>query len=410
VERFIGIVGLEEILMGPEVNRLGWKNPRVLATAGGLLVGASRTAAEVNSQVASISTPQADHYIGEEVRIEKNGWNNILTKFDDSNFWQTWSYGAVRWGEHNLAHVVLRKGSEILAAAQVIIIRIPLIGAGIAFVKWGPLWQPRGKKRNPDIFRQMLRTLRDIYAVRMGLLLRVFPHDLEDGTRVMRSILAEEGFENDLSGGLPKTAVIDLSYSLGELRSSLKRQWKQNLRAAERNQLEIIEGVDNDLAEIFLQLHREMKRRKGCRQIQHAAYLLDVQTDLPAALKMTILICEHLREPVAGLAVSMIGSRALAVFAATGDKGLDLRGSYLLHWRMVEVLKARNFRWYDLGEMDHKMLPGISQFKAGLAGKLGRETEYVGQFHACQSTMSSLLVRAGDKLRPIYDMVKSKLS
>jgi lipid II:glycine glycyltransferase (peptidoglycan interpeptide bridge formation enzyme) len=256
----------------------------------------------------------------------------------------------------------------------------------------------------------MLRTLRDIYAVRQGLLLRVFPNDFEDGTGVMRSILAEEGFGKDQSVGWRGTALIDLSYSLDELRKSLKRQWKQNLKMAERNQLEIIEGVDDDLAEVFLRLYREMRRRKDSPQIPNVAYFRDVQRDLPDPLKMSILICKHLGDPVAGLVVSPMGFRALAMFAATGDKGLDLRGSYLLQWRMLEALKAKNVRWYNLGGINHKAYPGTSQFKAGLAGELGWEVEYVGQFQACESTINNLLVKMGEQLRATYGVVKWRVS
>jgi len=373
-------------------------------------MGARGTATEVKSQVALISTPQANHYIGEEVRIDKDVWTNILREFDDSSFWQSWSYGAIRWGEHNLSHVLLKKGSEILAAAQVIVIRTPLIRAGIGYVKWGPLWQLRGRKRNPDVFRQMLRTLRDIYAVRQGLLLRVFPNDFEDGTGVMRSILAEEGFEKDQSVGPIWSGRIDLSYSLDELRRNLKQKWRKHLKIAERNQLEIIEGVDDDLAEVFLRLHREMRRRKDSHQIRDVAYFRDIQRALPDPLKMRILICKHLGEPVAGLVVSQMGSSALAVFAATGDKGLDLRGSYLLQWRMLEALKAKNVRWYNLGGINHKAYPGTSQFKAGLAGELGWEVEYVGQFQACESTINNLLVKMGEQLRATYGVVKWRVS
>jgi len=226
----------------------------------------------------------------------------------------------------------------------------------------------------------------------------------------MRSILAEEGFEKDQSVGPIWSGRIDLSYSLDELRRNLKQKWRKHLKIAERNQLEIIEGVDDDLAEVFLRLYREMRRRKDSPQIPDIAYFRDVQRDLPDPLKMRILICKHLGDPVAGLVVSLMGSSALDVFAATGEKGLDLRGSYLLHWRMLEALKAKNFRWYDLAGINHETHPGTAQFKAGLAGKLGCEIDYVGQFKACESTMSNLLVKMGEQLRATYGVVKWRLS
>ena len=31
-------------------------------------------------------------------------WSAMLDLFDDANLYQTWSYGAVRWGRKNLSH------------------------------------------------------------------------------------------------------------------------------------------------------------------------------------------------------------------------------------------------------------------------------------------------------------------
>jgi hypothetical protein len=44
---------------------------------------------------------------------------------------------------------------------------------------------------------------------------------------------------------------------------------------AERNQLEVIEGVDDDLAKVFLRLYGEMQRRKGTPQSRDIAYFRD---------------------------------------------------------------------------------------------------------------------------------------
>jgi hypothetical protein len=336
-------------------------------------------------------------YIAEEARLGNEVWTGILEGFEDACFWQTWAYGAAHWGERRLRHVLLRQGGEIVAAAQVIVIKIPLVGAGIAVVKSGPLWRLRGRERNPQAFRRMLRALREVYAVRQRLLLRVELDDYEDETGALRAILSEEGFEQE--GGVERTTVVDLSYSLEELRKSLKRQWKQNLRRAESNQLEIIEGTDDKMTEDFLRVHRDMQKIKGLRRIRDIRYLGYAQRSLAIQGKLRLVNANFRGKPVAGLVISSVGPKALLVFAATGNKGRELRASYLLHWRMLETLKARGFRWYDLG--------GVCQFRAGLAGKLGREVECVGQFHACRSTASRLLVKIGDRLRPSHETLKS---
>lgn len=347
-------------------------------------------------------TPSEGAYVVETDRVGKHAWDNILQNFEDANLMQTWSYGATRWGEDNLSHVLLKRDGEVVAGAQSVIVKLPFLSAGMAYVKWGPLWQLPGRGRNLETFRQMLCALREVYVLQRGLLLRVFPAGTEDGIGTLRSIFKEEGFERDLSIGTPRTAFVDLSYSLEELRSSLKPTWRRNLTLAERSQLTVIHGVTDELLDIFVGLYREMRNRKNMiGQVSIDLYKA-IQRDLPDGLKMRVMIGEHQGVPVAGLLVPWLGETAQNHLAATGDKGLHLRASYLLHWRMLEWLKAHGCRWLDLDTLNHQKYPGVSQFKLGFAGRLGREAEYLGQFESCTSAASYLSVKLGERLRTTY--------
>jgi len=359
--------------------------------------------------VVATSPGLVSTYKAEMAQCGPETWTDILQRFDDANIIQTWSYGAARWGVQSLSHVLLKQGVEVVAAAQAIIIRVPLIGGGMAYVKSGPLWQLRGRERNLEVFRQMLRVLRHIYVVRQGLLLRIFPNAIDDGTGVMRSILKDEGFERDQSVGPRKTAIIDLSYSLEELRTSLKKSWRHNLARAERSGLKVIGGISDELLETLIALYKQMQARKGPVPIPDIDYFRDIHRDSPDAFKIWITICEHEGESVAGVAVSLIGAAAIHWLAATGDRGLDCRASYLLHWQMLEWLKARGCRWYDLNCINPETHPGTYQFKTGLSGRLGKEVEYLGQFQACENRMSLWSVKAGEQLRRTYDGIKVAL-
>src|ERR1039457_5385501 len=79
-------------------------------------------------------------------RVNQADWHRHLQGFADANIYQTWSYGATRWGENSLSHLVPKNGSEILGLAQLRIVRAPVIGSGIAYLRWGPLFhQSRGE-------------------------------------------------------------------------------------------------------------------------------------------------------------------------------------------------------------------------------------------------------------------------
>ncbi|MGO8786801.1 MAG: lipid II:glycine glycyltransferase FemX [Terriglobia bacterium] len=337
-------------------------------------------------------------------RASPEEWASILQNFRDANLFQTWPYAAVRWGEKRLAHVVLKRGREIAAAAQVVFMKVPLFSAGLAYVKWGPLWHTRGAAAPLDILHKMLAALRTIYACQGRMLLRVSPWEFEDQER--HAIIHGAGFKVNSAAERVRTAVLDLSYSMDELRASLSRHWRYNLRLAEKNELEVREGFTDALIEDFFTLYDDMRQRKGKGKIPRMKYLSHVQRELPEPLRLRIMICRHAGLPVAGLVVSAMGSKAFAVAAATGTSGMDLRGSYLLQWRMIRWLKDQNVLWYDLARINEKTHPGTTQFKLGLAGKLGITVNYLGEFEAYESTASHLVVGAADRLRLIVSRAR----
>lgn len=338
-------------------------------------------------------------YIAEIDRITEAEWSELLTRFDDATLNQTWSYGSVRWGEANLSHVVLKKEGEIVAAVQLRIVKLPAIKGGIAYISWGPMWRTRAKQRNIEYLRQMLRALLTEYSVRRGLLLRIFLNvfDCDVDSDLIRSIFNEEGFQCTLSPY--RTFLLNLEPSLEQLRSNLSKDWRKNLRKAESHNLRIIEGSEDKLYETVSTLYKEMLGRKGFVPLMDVNQFGMMQGDLPDFLKMRIMMCELDGEPIAALVGSGLGDIGIELVAATSERALRVNASYLLRWRMVEWLKEHGCCLYDLGGIDPTKNPGSYQFKAGLAGKCGKDTRHIGQFEACQNLLSSFVVKVGDRVR-----------
>ncbi len=344
----------------------------------------------------------SSEYTLEIDKVSEAEWAELLLGFEDANIYHTWTYGSLRWGEKNLSHIVLRKGSEVLALAQTRIVKLPVVGRGIGYITWGPLWRPNGKTASAENLRLILRALRNEYVTRRGLLLRVLPN--ETGMSVdaaeIRSIFQREGFR--LAATYHRTLLLDLGPSMQELRNNLTKEWRRELRIAESNGLSLIEGTGDDLYDSFSVLYREMVARKGFMPGVDIDEFRSIQRDLPEPLKMRIMICALDTTPIAALVGSLVGEKGIYLLGATGDNGLRLKGSYLLQWRMVEWLKTRGARWYDLNGYDPESHPGTSTFKAGLAGKhAGKEVCHIGRFDACQSVVSYALVSAGDGIRAV---------
>src|SRR4030067_1614283 len=80
--------------------------------------------------------------------IDKSTWHDLMLKFDDASFYQTWSYGAISWGESSLSHLVLMKEERAVAIAQMRLVRIPLLKAGVAYITSGPMWKGKDEQGN----------------------------------------------------------------------------------------------------------------------------------------------------------------------------------------------------------------------------------------------------------------------
>lgn len=354
-------------------------------------------------------TRHIDNCCAEVDSVRQNEWDDILQTFDDRFLMQTWTYGSVRWGENSLSHVVLRKCGKIVAASQAVIIKIPFLPVGLAYVSYGPCWQPSGQPRDLDNFRRMVQVLYQIYAVERGLVLRIFPNEVESGSGELRAILESEGFRKDLYDPPMGTVLLDLSYPLEELRQSLKKRWRHNLVLAERNTLSVTRGVDGDSFRELMVLYEEMKRRKTLETIPDIRYFERIQRDIAAPFKMMCMICRHKGIPVSGAAVSKVGNSAVLIVAATGNRGLTLRSSYFLQWQVLKWLKSSNVRHYNLFGINQETHPGTYQFKSGLGGKLGSEIDYVGAYESANHPITRFSFQAARRGREIVPRLKRKL-
>ena len=329
--------------------------------------------------------------------VGKSEWKNLLPLFTDATIYQTWSYGAVRWGEKNLSHIVLKNDNQVVGLAQATIRKAPLINAGIAYVPWGPLWQKKEDENNVEHLRHLIKALKDEYTLRRGLLLRITPHYYaNEGNDDVCSILKGEGFTKNASLALYRTLIVDISPTLSEIRKKLNQKWRNQLNRSEKNSLTIVEGNTDELYQIFLNLQNEMlKRKKYEPGVDYDAFR-EIQKDLPGPLKMRIIICLYEGEPVTATIGSAIGNTGIYLLGATGNKGLQLKGAYLSQWLMIQWLKDQGCRRYDLGGINPDSNPGVYHFKAGLSG---RDVQHLGQFEISQCQLSKSIVTSIEGLR-----------
>ena len=340
-------------------------------------------------------------YSSEVDAVDEETWYRLLGQFEDSNIYQTWAYGLVRSGRRNISHLVLKAQGRVVAMAQCRIERVPLIRAGIAYVMWGPLWRTRDSRPQVRVFRQAIRALRNEYAGKRGLLLRLYPVLFEDESSCCLSILEEEGFGRMKEDKPARTILMDLSPALDEQRKGLRPHWQRELKVAEKQKVEILEGVHDEMFEMFIGIYKEMVARKKFREPNDIQEFREIQRRLPAEFKMKLMLCRSSEGPCAGLIASIVGGTAIYLFGATSTVGMKIRGSYLLQWKLIEYLKMNGFPRYDLNGINPEVNPGTYKFKTDLAGDKGRDVCFLGRFESCESIVSLACVDMGRRLRAV---------
>jgi lipid II:glycine glycyltransferase (peptidoglycan interpeptide bridge formation enzyme) len=331
-----------------------------------------------------------------QVEVDKTTpaeWSPMLDLFEDANIYQTWAYGAVRWGSKNLSHLVFKRDGEVVGIAQLRIVRPTSLKFGMAYLRWGPICHRRGTELETEVFLRMAEALHEEYVVRRGLLLQIIPNAFVGSVRAEMFQSAFSKFSEEPAGrsNVYRTFVLDLTPSLEQLRKKLDPKWRNKLSGAEKSGLTINAGSGSDQYRAFSEMYKQMRNRKAFETTIDIEEFRRIQIDLPENQRMRILICEQQGKPVAGVVVSAMGDSAIYLLGATSDDGLKAKGSYLLQWTVIQWLKEGGVRWYDLCGIDPEGNPGVYQFKKGFSGA---DIYQLTPLAACDNTFSSIAVKA----------------
>ncbi len=297
-------------------------------------------------------------------------WSASMNTFADANIYQSWAYGSVRWGERALSHVVVRAEDEVVAMAQLRILRPAGFPFGIAYLRWGPLCQKRGYELNTEALDHIADALHQEYVLRRGLHLEVLPNAFAGSprARAFEDAFGRYRQSRTFTNEQYRTLVLDLRVPLEDLRKQFDKKWRNQLNAAERNGLDVGQGESDDLFSELCEIYREMRLRKDFHSGVEIQDFVRIQQRLPSNQRLSLFIAYKDRQPLAALAYSAMGESAIYLLGATSASGMRMKASYLLQWHALRSLQERNILHYDLGGIDPISNPGVHHFKNGMGG------------------------------------------
>jgi len=336
--------------------------------------------------------------------VSPEAWTAEIARFADGSFAQAPSFLASKWGAHRVRCCVVRRDGALIGGAALRIFAPPVLGRGLAYVKFGPLWRRCGKPASADDHRFVVEALFEEFAVRQGHMLTVVPRPNPDHAEAEAERLRELGFRVRRPNPDPERFLVDLSLPPEEQMASLGQKWRYNLRRAGKAGLEVREVPGREGTAAFARLYGAMLERKRIDS-PDAVDDLDMLADgLPAGLRPRTALAYHGDRAVAGAVFGTFGDTAHYLYGASADEAPALCAGYALQWWLVERLSGNGARWYDLGGSPQDSR--LRQFKAGLVGRRGAVIAMPDEFDAWSGPLGRV---SADAMFAIRDL-RARLS
>lgn len=324
-------------------------------------------------------------------------FDTIVAGFADCSYDQTWAYSDSQWPDRAERCLVLRDGVPI-GGAVVVVLTLPLLGRGLAYVKFGPFWRQAGRPADLADYEVVVRAMADHYCVIRGHHLTILPRPNPEFMAGETAVLDRLGFRVADRIADRNRYLVNVAIGPDEMRASLSQSWRSNLRKALKADVTTERAASRTAIADFAAMHRQMVDRKALGGIDSLELLPRLLDELPAAIAPSFHIARHAGRPVAGAVVGNLGDTAYYLFGSSTDEALPLRAGYALQWSVAEELAGRpDILWYDLG--GEVMSGGLRQFKGGFVGRSGAIVEMGGEYDYWRAGPGHVAARALFALR-----------
>ncbi len=268
-------------------------------------------------------------------------WNESLAGEPAFALLQSWEWGEFKerlgWRAYRVA---AERDGRIVAGAQLLVRRLPLGLASLAYVPRGPT----GAWLDPPVARALLGELRRVARRERAVFLRVEP-PLAGRPDAERALLAM-GFRGSPYTNQPRaTIVLDLAPPPDELLAGMHPKTRYNIRYAARKGVVVEEGGPEELP----LLHRLMQltgRRGGFSPRSLRYYQQEWAALAPGRLRL--LIATYQGRPLAVNVYAHFGAHAAYLHGASSGEHANLQPNSLLMWEAILRARALGCRSFDL--------------------------------------------------------------
>ena len=314
----------------------------------------------------------------------KTAWNEFIRHNYPpvGAFMQTWE-----WGEFQKAlgkkaeRYFLTDKNELSAAFTLVHHALPL-GLSYGYAPRGPVIAA-GFSQEKNLV-EAFKTIKDWAQKNLSHLLFL---RLEPPASPINSGLKQHGFFTPPYYIQPRfNHAVILDSEEEEILKSFHPSTRANIRKAGNRgvTVEIKSRMDADDYQQFFAMAREtIQRNSGKNAYPSPPYFHALIKSVPFlsktsdknSLSLGAFYGYQHGEPAAAHFVLFFGDTATYLYGASFSDKLNSKVSTYLHWRAMQEAQRRGFRYYDLGGIDEKRWPTLTNFKRQFRGK---EFDYMG--------------------------------
>jgi lipid II:glycine glycyltransferase (peptidoglycan interpeptide bridge formation enzyme) len=184
---------------------------------------------------------------------------------------------------------------------------------------------------------------------------------------------------------------IDLFKDTGRLFENIHAKTRYNIRLAERKGVSIACAYTQEdcmrACETFLTLAKKTSRRHEFRLHPREYYTAMIRVfgenqQEEKIARLCIYTAEYATRIIAAALVIRFGDTAAYVHGGSDERYREVMAPHMLHWRIMQDMKAQGIHWYDMGGIDlsgdsARSWAGITRFKQGFGGNA---YEYAGAY------------------------------
>jgi peptidoglycan pentaglycine glycine transferase (the first glycine) len=317
----------------------------------------------------------------------KEQWNEYVLE-QGGHPLQLWGWGQVKaahgWTAERVFALDNDNDDKIVAAAQVLIRKLPLPFRSFAYIPRGPI----GETAFRNDFLEKLSGLvkRDYRSVALSVEPNSFDFDAPEGwKRSANKILS------------PDTILLNIAKSESDLLADMAKKTRQYIRKSAAEGITIKQVHTKDELEECLHIYRQTADRAKFN-LHTNQYYLDVFNLMGDHSPIFAAYLEG--KPIAFLWMAISADVAYELYGGMNEDGQRLRANYALKWHVIRKVKEWGLSQYDFGGL---VVGGVSIFKQGWASE---ETSFAGTFDKALSPTYSLWSKGLPKAKAILQKLR----